>query len=51
MPQPGTARVHMSKVSEEPMSTTATLLVPVDRRDRANGLVGSILGLSYLVTR
>ena len=32
------------------MSTTVTLLVPADRRDRANGLVGSIIGVSYLVT-
>ncbi len=32
------------------MSTIVTLLVPPDRRDRANGLVGSIIGVSYLVT-
>ncbi|HEY5845746.1 MAG TPA: MFS transporter [Microlunatus sp.] len=32
------------------MSTAVTLLVPADRRDRANGLVGSITGLSFLVT-
>lgn len=32
------------------MSTIVTLIVPADRRDRANGLVGSIVGVSYLVT-
>ncbi len=32
------------------LSTLVTLLVPADRRDRANGLVGSATGLSMLVT-
>ncbi len=32
------------------LSTLVTLLVPEDRRDRANGLVGSATGLSMLVT-
>ena len=32
------------------LSTLVTLLVPEDRRDRANGLVGSASGLSMLVT-
>lgn len=32
------------------LSTTVTLLVPSDRRDRANGLVGTISGIGFLVT-
>lgn len=32
------------------LPTLVTLLVPADRRDRANGLVGSATGLSMLVT-
>lgn len=32
------------------LSTTVTLLVPPDRRDRANGLVGTISGIGFLVT-
>ncbi|WP_420846170.1 MFS transporter [Microbacterium caowuchunii] len=32
------------------LSTTVTLLVPADRRDRANGLVGTVQGLAFLVT-
>ena len=32
------------------MSTLVTLLVPADRRDRANGLVGTTAGVSFLVT-
>ena len=32
------------------LSTCVTLLVPEDRRDRANGLVGTISGLSFAVT-
>ncbi len=32
------------------LPTLVTLLVPADRRDRANGLVGSASGLSMLVT-
>jgi len=32
------------------MSTCVTLLVPEDRRDRANGLVGTVTGLSFAVT-
>ncbi|MGY1739152.1 MULTISPECIES: MFS transporter [unclassified Blastococcus] len=32
------------------LTTLVTLLVPEDRRDRANGLVGSATGLSMLVT-
>jgi MFS transporter, DHA3 family, multidrug efflux protein len=31
-------------------STLVTLLVPADRRDRANGLVGTTSGVSFLVT-
>ena len=32
------------------LSTAVTLLVPADRRDRANGLVGTTSGVSFLVT-
>jgi DHA3 family multidrug efflux protein-like MFS transporter len=32
------------------LSTTVTLLVPAERRDRANGLVGTTSGVSFLVT-
>lgn len=32
------------------LSTTVTLLVPADRRDRANGLVGATQGIAFLVT-
>lgn len=32
------------------LSTTVTLLVPADRRDKANGLVGAVHGISFMVT-
>ena len=32
------------------LSTTVTLLVPVDRRDKANGLVGTVNGVSFALT-
>jgi DHA3 family multidrug efflux protein-like MFS transporter len=32
------------------LMTLVTVLIPEDRRDRANGLVGSTLGVSFLVT-
>lgn len=32
------------------LSTTVTLLVPADRRDRANGLVGTVHGIAFMVT-
>lgn len=32
------------------MSTTVTILIPEDRRDKANGLVGTAFGVSFLVT-
>ncbi|MDD7928926.1 MFS transporter [Microbacterium sp. NM3R9] len=32
------------------LSTTVTLLVPSDRRDRANGLVGTVQGVAFMVT-
>ncbi|WP_058235002.1 MFS transporter [Devriesea agamarum] len=32
------------------LSTTVTLLVPDDRRDKANGLVGAVQGVAFLVT-
>lgn len=32
------------------LSTTVTLLVPSDRRDKANGLVGAVQGIAFMVT-
>ena len=32
------------------LSTTVTLLVPADRRDKANGLVGAVHGIAFMVT-
>ncbi|MEV5963103.1 MFS transporter [Kribbella sp. NPDC051952] len=32
------------------LSTTVTLLVPADRRDKANGLVGTVNGVAHLLT-
>jgi DHA3 family multidrug efflux protein-like MFS transporter len=32
------------------LSTTVTLLIPEDRRDKANGMVGTVNGLAHLVT-
>ena len=32
------------------LSTTVTLLVPTDRRDKANGLVGAVHGIAFMVT-
>jgi MFS transporter, DHA3 family, multidrug efflux protein len=32
------------------LSTVVTLLVPEDRRDRANGLVGTVTGISFAIT-
>jgi DHA3 family multidrug efflux protein-like MFS transporter len=32
------------------LSTTVTLLVPADRRDKANGLVGTVHGIAFMVT-
>ena len=32
------------------LSTCATLLVPEDRRDRANGMVGTVTGVSFAIT-
>jgi DHA3 family multidrug efflux protein-like MFS transporter len=32
------------------MSTCVTLLVPEDRRDKANGLVGTVTGVSFAIT-
>jgi MFS transporter, DHA3 family, multidrug efflux protein len=32
------------------LSTTVTLLVPDDRRDRANGMVGTVTGVSFALT-
>jgi DHA3 family multidrug efflux protein-like MFS transporter len=32
------------------LSTTVTMLVPAGRRDRANGLVGTVMGVSFAIT-
>jgi len=32
------------------LSTTVTILVPKEQRDRANGLIGSVAGVAFLVT-
>ncbi len=32
------------------LSTSVTLLVPVEHRDRANGMVGTVLGISFTIT-
>lgn len=32
------------------LSTTVTLLVPVEERDRANGLVGTVAGIGFMIT-
>lgn len=32
------------------LMTTITILIPEDRRDKANGLVGSAMGISFLIT-
>lgn len=32
------------------LSTTVTLLVPADRRDKANGMVGTVNGLAHMAT-
>ena len=32
------------------LSTTVTILVPNDQRDKANGLIGSVTGVAFLVT-
>jgi DHA3 family multidrug efflux protein-like MFS transporter len=32
------------------LSTCVTLLVPADRRDRANGMVGTVTGVSFAIT-
>src|SRR5690606_24108525 len=32
------------------LSTTVTLLIEAERRDRANGLVGTVQGIAFLIT-
>jgi DHA3 family multidrug efflux protein-like MFS transporter len=32
------------------LSTLVTLLIPAERRDRANGLVGTVMGVSFAIT-
>lgn len=39
-----------SSVRSIAMSTCVTLLVPEDERDKANGLVGSVTGVSFAIT-
>jgi len=43
----GSVIEHMRNIA---LSTTVTLLVPVDRHANANGLVGTVQGLAFLVT-
>lgn len=38
---------HMRNIA---LSTTVTLLVPEDRRDKANGLVGAVQGAAFMAT-
>lgn len=42
--------VVIGNIRSVAMSTSVTLLIPEDRRDKANGLVGSAWGVSFLVT-
>ena len=44
------AGVMVSNIRNIALPTTVTLLVPGDRRDKANGLVGTAMGLGMLVT-
>jgi DHA3 family multidrug efflux protein-like MFS transporter len=43
----GSVAAHMRSIA---ISTTVTLLVPADRRDRANGMVGTVTGISFAIT-
>ncbi|MGP6174716.1 MFS transporter [Corynebacterium sp. A21] len=43
----GSVVEHMRNIA---LSTTVTLLVPEDERDKANGLVGMVQGAAFLVT-
>lgn len=38
---------HMRNIA---LSTTVTILIPAERRDRANGLVGTVQGVSMIIT-
>ncbi len=44
------AGVIVGNVRTIAMTTVVTLLIPQDRRDKANGLVGTASGISFLVT-
>jgi DHA3 family multidrug efflux protein-like MFS transporter len=44
------AGVMVNNIRNIALPTTVTLLVPSDRRDKANGLVGTAMGLGMLVT-
>ena len=43
----GSVAGHLRNIA---LSTCVTLLVPDDRRDRANGLVGTVTGVSFAIT-
>ncbi|HEY8058925.1 MAG TPA: MFS transporter, partial [Acidimicrobiales bacterium] len=43
----GSVAGHLRNIA---LSTCVTLLVPTDRRDRANGLVGTVTGVSFAIT-
>ena len=43
----GSVAGHMRSIA---LSTCVTLLVPEDRRDRANGMVGTVTGVSFAIT-
>lgn len=45
-----TVGVILGNIRTIAMPTLVTLLIPADRRDKANGLVGSASGVSFLVT-
>lgn len=44
------AGVIVGNIRTIALSTTITILIPEDRRDKANGLVGSTWGISFLLT-
>jgi DHA3 family multidrug efflux protein-like MFS transporter len=44
------AGVMVSNIRNIALPTTVTLLVPGDRRDKANGLVGTVMGVGMLIT-
>lgn len=40
----------MGNIRAIALSTLVTILVPEDRRDRANGMVGTVMGVSFAIT-